>query len=78
MFETEEEYRVFKARATSMGDDERKGAIETIEALRDMARWAYHPDHCHTQMTGDRPCNCGYQELKDALPDWITEEGIPR
>ena len=46
---------------------------ETIEALRDIARWAYHPDSCHTQMTGDRPCNCGYQELRNALPDWLID-----
>ena len=45
----------------------------TIEALRNLARSAWHPNSCKSQMTGDRPCSCGYQELRDAVPDWLME-----
>ena len=74
MIETREEYDSALAPLKWGAPDSAKALAETFEALREVARWAYHPDNCHTQMTGNRPCNCGYQKLRDALPDWITEE----
>lgn len=76
MIETKEQWEDIKQDVKSgISTLHEKRLVKLIEALLNMARWAWHLDNCKTQMTGNRPCNCGYQELRDALPDWITEDG---
>ncbi len=46
---------------------------EDADVLLAVAMLAWHPNNCETQLSGDKPCNCGYQKAYDALPKHLQD-----